>query len=178
MEKNKVKKQIPLRVIVSAALLIALEIILNRFLSINNSGWKIGFSFVPVVVAALLYGPWIAGTVGGMGDLIGSILFPIGPYFPGFTLCAFFMGFVYGIFLYKKKGKLFPHVIPPVLINYIVFGQLINTFWVSILSGKKTYWGWFVYRIPEYALLIPVSIIMIPILIKLCDKIRNTLEKG
>ena len=37
------------------AILVALEIVLNRFCSINTMGLKIGFSFVPIVIAATLF---------------------------------------------------------------------------------------------------------------------------
>ena len=45
------------------AMLTAIEIVLSRFLSINAWNIKIGFSFVPIVVAAILYGPIAAGIV-------------------------------------------------------------------------------------------------------------------
>ncbi len=187
---NNVKKRSrsqTIRIITSSAVLVALEIVLNRFCSINTLGWKIGFSFVPVVAAAVMYGPYAGAVVGGLGDLLGAILVPIGPYFPGFTVCAAIIGLVYGVFLYRgnsaggrlslksKDVGLFRHIVPAVLINGIVIGLIVNTVWVSILYGSKTYWGWFLYRLPEYALMIPVKIIIIPIIIRLCEKIKKTI---
>ena len=58
------------------AMLTAAEIVLNRFLSINTWNMKIGFSFVPVVIAAVLLGPAYAAIVGALGDFLGAILFP------------------------------------------------------------------------------------------------------
>ena len=54
------------RTLTSLALLTALEIVLSRFLSINAWNIKIGFSFVPIVVAALLFGPLEAGIVAAL----------------------------------------------------------------------------------------------------------------
>ena len=161
-----------------SAMLIALEIVLNRFLSINTAGLKIGFSFVPIVIAAILFGPIKAGVIYGIADLIGAILFPIGPYFPGFTVCAILMGIVYGVFLYdKEKIGFFKNILPPILINQLVWGLCVNTLWVSILYDKKTYWGWFVARLPEYAVLIPVSAILIPVLLKLTKQLKKIVNK-
>ena len=56
-------KRISVRTITYLALLVALEIVLNRFCSINTMGLKIGFSFVPIVVAANLFGPVPAAAV-------------------------------------------------------------------------------------------------------------------
>jgi ECF transporter S component (folate family) len=161
--------------LVTLSMLVALEIVLNRFLSINTIGTKIGFSFVPIVVAAVLFGPLYAGVAYALSDFLGAILFPIGPYFPGFTVCAFLMGFTYGIFLYKKqRHSLIKNVLLPVLLNNVVFGLLINTIWVSILYGSKSYFGWFIYRLPEYAILIPVSFVIIPFIIKICEILKRS----
>ena len=159
-----------------SAMLVALEVVLNRFLSINTLGLKIGFSFVPIVFAAICFGPLTAGIVYGISDLIGAILFPIGPYFPGFTVSAFFMGIIYGIFLCgKEKPKFLKNVLPPVIINSIVFGLFINTAWVSVLYSSKGYWGWFIYRLPEYAILIPVSVLLIPQIARLSKPLKKTI---
>ena len=169
------KTRIQIRMLVVLALLTALEIVLNRFLSINTAGWKIGFGFVPVVVAAMMFGPLAAGVVCGLADLIGALLFPIGPYFPGFTAVAFIMGAVWGLFLSGKKTKnnYFLSTVIPSVINNLVLGLFVNTLWVSILYSSKSYWGWFMYRLPEYAILIPLNLALIPALRPLCNKLKK-----
>ncbi len=167
-----------LKTICFSAMLIAIEVVLNRFLSINTMGLKIGFSSVPIVIAALLFGGVRAGVIYGLADLIGALLFPIGPYHPGFTVSAFLMGMIYGLFLYKReKLGFFKNILPPVLFNCIVLGLFVNTAWVSWLYSSKSYWGWFIYRLPEYALLIPVSVALIPALFKLSRLLRKMLNK-
>jgi len=171
-------KKIPVRVITISALLIATEIVLNRIISFNNLGLKIGFSFIPIIISAILFGPSVTALIYAVSDFIGALLLPIGPYFPGFTVCAALMGAVWGLFLYrgtdnKSKIKLFPNIIVPSLINNLFFGLIVNTIWISIMYGSKSYWGWFVYRISEYAILIPLNIIFVPILVKLCDKLKK-----
>ena len=105
------------RTLTTLAMLTALEIVLSRFLSLNAWNIKIGFNFVPVVAAAILYGPIGAGLVAALGDFLGALLFPIGTYFPGFTLTAFLTGCVYGFFLYKEQN--WPRIIAAVGINSI-----------------------------------------------------------
>ncbi len=174
-------KKNPVRAVTYLALLIAMEIVLNRFLSINNAGWKIGFAFVPIVVAGALFGPVPAAIVNALADFLGAMLFPIGPYHPGFTLCAACTGAIYGLFLYSKKDNanvpFLPNVVLPALINNILFGLLINTYWVSMLYGSKTYVGWFFYRLPEYAIAIPVNLVLTPVLLKLCKELRKIIRK-
>ncbi len=175
--------------IVYPAFLIALEIVLNRFCSINTMGLKIGFSFVPIIVAARLFGPVTAAVVYGIGDLVGAILFPIGVYHPGFTVSAVLMGLLWGLFLYSPEGgrgiyikwkkiRFFPNVIVPALVNNLVFGLVVNTKWVADLYGSKTYGGWFVYRLPEYAVLVPLCFVLVPAVLKLCDELQRIMKKG
>lgn len=79
-------KKVNIKILVSVSALIALEVILSRFLSIATPVVKIGFGFVPIAVCAMLYGPIWAGAAGALADFLGATLFPIGAYFPGFTL--------------------------------------------------------------------------------------------
>jgi|GEM_PF-789886 Predicted membrane protein len=176
-----------LRRMVILAMLVAMEIVLNRFLSINTAGWKIGFAFIPPTVAAILYGPVESAIVYALADFLGAILFPIGTYHPGFTICAAVMGIIAGIFLCKrpfalfrferewKKIRFFPNIIVPVLINCLLIGLIVNTLWVAQLYGSRTYGGWFLYRLPEYAVMVPVQLILIPALLKLCKTLKKVI---
>ena len=122
---------------------------------------KIGFAFVPVVIAAMLLGPVKAGIVGGLADLLGAVLFPIGAYFPGFTLTAFLMGLVFGLFLHREATIL--RILGAVGINQLLLGLLLNTLWISILYGAP-YAPLLATRLTQCAILIPVQILSIAIL--------------
>ena len=155
---------------VLTAVMTALSVVLNRFVSIHTEGWTIGFAFVPIVAVAIFCGPIPAAIAGGLADFIGAILFPFGPYFPGFTVVGALMGLIYGIFLHRGKLNWY-RLLVPALFNNLVLGLLVNTLWVSILYGSRTYWGWFLYRLPEYAILVPMNLIFIPSLFALCKKL-------
>ena len=57
--------------LVVLAFLIALEIILTRFCSIQTPIVRIGFGFLPVAMMGILYGPIWAGIGYAIGDLLG-----------------------------------------------------------------------------------------------------------
>ena len=103
MKNNSVKK------LVEISLLIALEVILTRFCSINTATLRIGFGFLPIAIIAMMYGPLSAGVAYALGDLLGMMIFPNGSYFPGFTLTAFLTGVIYGLVLYRKP-KTWPRI--------------------------------------------------------------------
>lgn len=143
-------------------ILVAMEIILARF-SIHTWNLKIGFSFVPVVVAAIFYGPVTAGLVGAIGDIMGYILFPVGAYFPGFTLTAFVTGMIFGFFLRKSQSVL--NVVLAVLCVQIFVSQFMTTYWISFLYGSP-YWALFATRIYQTAAMIAVEIISTLLIVK------------
>ena len=159
------------RTLTTLAMLTALEIVLSRFLSLNAWNIKIGFNFVPVVAAAILYGPIGAGLVAALGDFLGALLFPIGTYFPGFTLTAFLMGLCYGLFLYKKQS--FPRILAAVALHQLVLSLLLNTLWISVLYGSP-FWPLLLSRLPQCAILAAVQLAVIPLLVKLLPRLKGT----
>ena len=156
-------------------MLTAMGFVLDRILTISTPAVKINLAFLPAVFAAVLLGPVYGACVYGLTDLIGAILMPFGPYHPGFTVCAAVMGALYSVFLYKKEKITFINIVIPVVINCLVIGLFVNTAWVSMLYGSKTYWGWFAYRLLEYAVLVPVQLALIPAALKLCGRITRSL---
>ena len=157
------KSRFSTRMLTTLALLTALEIVLSRFLSINAWNIKIGFNFIPIVIAAILYGPLEAGIVAALGDFIGALLFPIGAYFPGFTLTAFLHGLVFGLFLYKKQDWL--QSFACVGINQFILSLFLNTLWISVLYGSP-YAPLLATRVVQCILLTIVQLICIQAIAK------------
>jgi ECF transporter S component (folate family) len=136
------------------ALLIALEIILTRFLSIETPTLRIGFGFLPVAIMAILYGPWWTGAAGIVGDLVGMTLMPKAAFFPGFTLTAFLTGVIFGFILYKKPVT-WKRTMGAALAVNIICSLFLDTIWLSMMYGDS-----FLVLLP--ARLVKV-IIMIPL---------------
>ena len=113
----------------------AIDVILRRFLSINTPITRIGFAFVAEAIAAIVLGPLQAAAVGGIADVIGAILFPSGGFFPGFTLTAIIIGFIYGLFLHKKVTIV--RIVCAVTVTQFVCSLGLNTLWLSIITGSS-----------------------------------------
>lgn len=129
----KKRSVLTLETLVCLAVLTAAQVVLSRFLSVQLWNLKFGFSFVPVMLAAYLYGPLGAACVYGIGDLIGALVFPQGAYFPGFTLTAVISGIIWGFLLHKK-------IIPTKACAAILTVQIgcsffLNSFWISYTAG-------------------------------------------
>ncbi len=145
------------------AALVATEVVLSRFLSFAVWNMKIGFAFAPVVAAAILLGPVKAGAISAVSDLIGALLFPIGTYFPGFTLTAFLVGTVFGLFLHREITVL--RIVGAVMINQLALSLPLNTLWISALYASP-YEALLVTRLTQCAILIPVQIVTIGVMTK------------
>lgn len=155
------KEKLDLKKLSILGVLIACEIILSRFLSIRTWNIKIGFAFIPIVLSAKLFGAKSSMAVALIADFLGAILFPIGPYFPGFTLTAALRGYVMGKLLYKNNS--FLNISICLIISQVVLSLMLNTLWIKLLSGSP-YKAIFIGRIPQQALMFILEFIFISLL--------------
>ena len=157
-----------------SAVLIAMQIILSRFLSFQAYNMKIGFSFVPVVIAAYMLGPFYTMFIAAISDVIGAICFPSGSFFIGFTVTAVISGFIYSLFLYKKKAHI-KNIIIMTFINQIICSLLLNTFWISILY-KTSFIAILVTRLLQSLIMTLVIILVTSLICFSSNKIINKLK--
>ena len=121
------------RGVLLVGLFIAFEIILTRFFSIENSILRISFELIPIAISAIMLGPITAGVAAAVADVLGMFIFPKGAYFPGFTLSAFISGYLYGIFLYKKKVTILKVFLASLSVILVV-ELLLKTVWLTIIT--------------------------------------------
>lgn len=149
--------------IITIALFIAMEIILTRYLSINIGGvLRIGFGFLPVAMLAIMFGPIWAGIAYAVGDILGMLMFPSGPYFPGFTLTAFLTGLVFGLILYNKPIT-WQRVLIASIIVVVGLNLGLDTLWLKIILGKG-YFALLPTRLIKCVFAIPIQTILIPLI--------------
>lgn len=161
MNQNYINKKnkFSVRNMAEISLLIALQVILTRFLSIQTSIVRIGFGFLPIALLGIMYGPYLAGISAIISDLLGFMMFPVGGYFPGFTLTAFLTGFTYGALLHNK-AKSFKRILISNLIVCILLNLCLDTLWLYIMMGKG-YVALLPTRIIKTAIMIPVQCLTI-----------------
>ena len=150
--------------IILSALLLALLIILSRFLSIKTPIMKISFGFVPTMLCAIWLGPKYTILINVLGDIIGATLFPTGPYFVGYTITTAVAGLIYGTILHKKENysdkQLLIRLIISTTLVAVIGNMFLNTLWVSI-TGGKAFMVLFWTRVPKQLIMIPVHVIVI-----------------
>ena len=141
------------------ALMVAINIVLVRFLSIPMATIRIDIGFLPIAVTAMMFGPISAAIVGVMADIIGVTFFSPFTMFPGFTLSAFLIGMVYGFLIHKHKRNNFTTILAVLIVTIII--QLgLDTLWVHMITGNP-YTALLPLRAIRTAVMIPVQFILI-----------------
>ena len=156
--------------LVVLALLVALQVVLGKFVQINLIFKEINLGFLPVAVAGALLGPVPAVVVGALGDVIGSLLFPTGLFRLGFTLTAGLVGLAYGLALFRRTDSLLWAVIA--MASGAVINLLLNSYWLSDIYGSKTYWGWIVSRAGTYPFEVVVQTAVTYLFLRVLGRIR------
>lgn len=163
------------RNLVFMALLIAMQVVLARFLSIRiGDAIRISFSFVPVAYAGLTMGIGPAAFIGAVADIIGALLFPSGAYFPGFTLTALVGGVLYGAFFHKRNVTIVTVLLCKLAVD-VICNLCLNTIWLTMIQGKA-----FTVLLPARALKnllqYPVDVALLFALVKSVQRLPLSLK--
>lgn len=156
-------------------MLVALEAIIARFGTLRpTESIRISLDFIPIVVTAVLFGPVPAMIISILADVLGAFLFPVGPYFPGFTVTAALTGLLYGLMLYRSQAM--PRVAAAVLLHQGILSLLLNTLWLKVLYGMP-YWPTLAGRLPQCGILIVLEMVLIPIIARNVQRIRKQVRE-
>ena len=125
------------RTITTAGLLLAIQMVLSSYGVIEvTDSLKISLAHLAIAPTAILFGPVVAGLQGALSDVLGFILKPTGPYFPGFTLTAALLGVIYGMALYKTRRTIW-HIIAARVAVCLLLNITLNTVFLTMLYGPS-----------------------------------------
>lgn len=119
----------------TAAMLLAVAVILGFFKIPITSFIEIRFQHIPFAIGGMMFGPAVGAVLGGLTDVLSWIVRPTGAFFPGFTITAAVSGLIYGIFFYKKDITVV-RVAVGVLVQTIICETILTTYCLSLLYGS------------------------------------------
>lgn len=157
--------------LVTAALLMALGLILSSLGIYITPTLRITFAFLANAVNAMLFGPVVAMLTGGLGDFLGYFLHPNGPFYPAYTLTAILSSFLYGVFLYHRPVKL-GWIIAAKSSVTLASNIFLNTLWGALLYGKS-FIALLPIRFVKNIALLPIEIAMLFLIAKTAQKVYN-----
>ena len=135
------------RTLVMLALLVAMSIVFSRVLSISTGFVRFNLGSLPVLLAALLFGPGAGFAVGAVADIIGGVLagYAINPLI---TLGAGAIGLVAGYAWQKLPDyRTGLRLSISVLLGHFVGSMVINSLALRIFYGYA--WSVLLARIPN-----------------------------
>lgn len=154
-----------LKKIILAAILLALTIVLSRFLSIKTPLMKLSFEFLPTMICATWLGWKWTVLMKVLADLIGATLFPSGAFFIGYTITTAVAGLLYGLLLYHPTPtrpsyrRYVLRVAIALIVVALIANLALNTIWTSITSGQA-FWPLLVGRVYKNLITIPVHFVI------------------
>lgn len=152
-ESSQELKKLPS--LITCAMLLAVCVVLGLLGTVMIGQFiRISFSYLPIALGSMLFGPVAGSILGALSDILNYILAPKGPFFPGFTINAIITGLVYGFAFYKQKITL-KRIVLTKLLLVLVIDILLSTYWLSMLYGQA-----FMVLLPGRIL---KSILMLPI---------------
>lgn len=160
MNKNKTITKLTVNglLLAVATVLGALKIPITQLIELR-------FGFLPLAVSASLFGPLTGLIFGGLSDILGYLVRPTGPFFPGFTISAMVSGCLYGLILYRKELKLWRLLLVQ-LLHSVIVSMGLNTLWLSMLYGKG-FIPVLTSRLLKTVLMFPVNTLLLWVVLKL-----------
>ncbi len=164
------KKTITPKILAYGAILVALNIVLTRLLSINVYTVRIGFNFIPVAFGSILFGPLIGAVLSVIADVLGMLMSGGMPWL-GFTINAALYGISYGVFLKRDRFST-KNLVFCVILQAIIIDAFLGAVWYNHYMGTP-FFPALGARAVDAAAMIPVKILIIKYMYKLIgDRIK------
>ncbi len=161
------------------AALIAMQIILARFLSIQASDiLRISFESVPVILAGMWLGPLSGAIVALIADVLGTIIHGYGIWFPPIALGPILVGVISGLstkYVFRsdlsstrESWKVVATVLVAGIVNSFLVGTVTTTMYSIIVMGNTNafsvlLWSNFLGRLTTKPVTILVNAVLVAV---------------
>ena len=123
------------RTVTACAMLGAVALVLSSMSVTVIPSVRIGFSGIPNLVVAWLFGPVVGTAFNGTMDILKYLMKPQGAYFLPLTLVTCVSGCLYGCFFYRRPMRLW-RVFAAKFVVAVICNVGLNTWCLSMLYGK------------------------------------------
>ena len=145
-------KRFTTRMLVTLALLSALEVVLARFIvPMPNPTMRFSIEHVPIILAGYLFGPVPGMIVGFVGDFVGTLFSGYG-YNPVFAVSPVAIGLCAGLLraLVIRKAS-FPRILASFLPAVVLATVLWQSWWLAFIYGTRSFTGFLALRSVQFA---------------------------
>lgn len=165
--KESARQFSDLRMLVLAAMFCALRVGVDAVDIRLGPDLYIGVSFLVTALGAYVYGPLMGLVCGAITDTVSATLFPKGGYFFPFIFIEMLGGFLFGLFLWRKKPTA-ANLICSKLSVTVVCNMILNSavlLWMYAWMGNpKTSLVFMVPRLIKNVVLFPAECVLLALL--------------
>ncbi|MBP0959569.1 MAG: ECF transporter S component [Oscillospiraceae bacterium] len=194
MFKRSAESLKELRTITTTGILLAMAVAIRSLAIHITPDLRIIFTFVPLCVIAMLYGPVVSGMSAVALDIIGYIIDNRGArgYSPQLAAVVLLTGVIYGCFLYRDKISLVMIIlargIAVILCNiclnsYFLYSLYINKDFSIFTADKGAWdmfmtWLWTSFRLPKNLAELPLDFIILIVVLPAALTAYNRVTKN
>ena len=132
-------KKFDTRTLCTLSMLIAVSIVLSRLLGFYaTESLRVSFEYFPIILAGIIFGPIAGAVVGGLSDLLGSVLFSGMGFFPPLIVGPIMAGLLSGLlarYFFRNKLDLWWKYIALAMTVDLLCNLLWGTFALSLKFG-------------------------------------------
>lgn len=147
-QKTSLRKTFSTQNLVMMAALIAIQIVLTRFFSIQTDTLRLSFGAIPVILAGMWLGPLPGAIVAVLADFLGTIIQGYGAWFPPLVLGPLSVGILSGVstkYIFRSPlaenrdiWKVVVTVVATGILDSFFFGLIGSTLYSIIMKGNTT----------------------------------------
>ena len=179
MKRNHV---FSVRNVAMMAALVAMQIILARFLSIQASDTlRVSFESVPVILAGMWLWPVSGALVALIADILGTVISGYGVWFPPIALGPVLVGVISGLstkYIFKSDltaardtWKVLATVVVAGIVNSFLVGAVTTSLYSIVVMGNtKAFGALLLYNLGQRLVSKPLTIVVDAVLVALVNK--------
>ena len=134
----KIKSYFTPKRIAYLGIMTALAVITNIFsVTVNSGANSISFNYVICSLAGVFFGPISGGIVGLLGDLVGCLIAPKGPFNPFVMLSSALIGVLSGLAFMIPKVNVYLKLLIAYVFIFVVCTLGFNTFGLWFYAEKR-----------------------------------------
>ena len=164
------------------AALVAMQIILARFLSIQASDTlRVSFEIVPVILAGMWLWPVSGALVALIADILGTVISGYGVWFPPIALGPVLVGVISGLstkYIFKSDltaardtWKVLATVVVAGIVNSFLVGAVTTSLYSIVVMGNtKAFGALLLYNLGQRLVSKPLTIVVDAVLVALVNK--------
>ncbi len=193
MFKRSAESLKDIRTITTTGILLAMAVAIRSLAIHITPDLRIIFTFVPLCVIAMLYGPVICGMSALALDIIGYVIDNRGArgYSPQLALVIVLMGVIYGCFLYREKISFLMIILARGIVvlvcniclnSYFIYSLYINKNFSIFTADKEAWdlfitWLWTSFRLPKNLAELPLDFAILIIVLPAALTAYNRVTK-